>query len=212
MIYTIYKTTNLINKKFYIGKHQTNNPQDNYLGSGKALLDAILKYGKENFKKEVLFEYDNEASMNQKEKEIITEEFVNRPDTYNIGIGGEGGPHFKGKTHTKDVIERIRKKLTGHPSLVEYGRKIGKLSKGRKLSQQAKENIANGKRLGKRLKMKDETKKKISETLKGKKNTLISKKLIGNKNAQVMKTDEAKARHSEIMKRAWEKRKLKESN
>lgn len=35
--YTIYKTTNLINGKIYIGKHQTKDPYDSYLGSGKRL-------------------------------------------------------------------------------------------------------------------------------------------------------------------------------
>lgn len=37
MYYTIYKTTNLINGKYYIGKHQTENIYDNYYGSGVAL-------------------------------------------------------------------------------------------------------------------------------------------------------------------------------
>jgi hypothetical protein len=48
----IYKTTNLINNKIYIGKSNTNN--SDYLGSGKRLKLAIKKYGKENFKKEML--------------------------------------------------------------------------------------------------------------------------------------------------------------
>jgi dissimilatory sulfite reductase (desulfoviridin) alpha/beta subunit len=66
MFYTIYKTTNLVNGKIYIGKHQTKDPHDNYLGSGKQLGYAIKKYGIENFKKEILFVFDNEAEMNVK--------------------------------------------------------------------------------------------------------------------------------------------------
>ena len=45
----IYKTTNLINGKIYIG--MSKNKKENYLGSGIYLKYAIDKYGKENFKK-----------------------------------------------------------------------------------------------------------------------------------------------------------------
>jgi hypothetical protein len=48
----IYKTTNLVNQKFYVGKDTNNNP--NYYGSGKRLKLAIKKYGIVNFKKETL--------------------------------------------------------------------------------------------------------------------------------------------------------------
>lgn len=113
MRYTIYKITNKLNGKFYIGKHQTNNPNDGYMGSGKAILNAIKLHGKENFIKEVLFDFDTEYEMNSKEKEIITEEFVNNPMTYNLGVGGEGGPHFKNKKHSPETIQKISETNTG---------------------------------------------------------------------------------------------------
>lgn len=52
--YILYKTTNLINGKTYIGIHKTNNLEDGYLGSGFSLIKAVKKYGKNNFKREVL--------------------------------------------------------------------------------------------------------------------------------------------------------------
>lgn len=91
MFYTIYKITNKINGKIYIGKHQTKDLNDGYMGSGKNLRRAISKYGIENFEKEILFQFDTEHKMNSKEAELVTEEFCLREDTYNLCPGGQGG-------------------------------------------------------------------------------------------------------------------------
>ena len=94
MFYTIYKVTNKINGKIYIGKHQTQDLNDGYMGSGKLIRAAIEKYGIENFEKEILFQFDNEAEMNAKEAELVTEEFVNEDMNYNLCPGGKGGWGF----------------------------------------------------------------------------------------------------------------------
>lgn len=91
MHFTIYKTTNKINNKIYVGKHRTKDLDDNYLGSGKYLKHAIQKYGIENFEKQILHVFETEEDMNAKEKELVTEEFCLREDTYNICEGGKGG-------------------------------------------------------------------------------------------------------------------------
>lgn len=91
MYYTIYKTTNLINGKFYIGKHQTKNLDDGYMGSGINIKSAIAKYGLENFKKDILYIFETEEEMNAKEKELVTGEFCQRENTYNLCEGGKGG-------------------------------------------------------------------------------------------------------------------------
>jgi hypothetical protein len=59
----IYKTTNLINKKIYIGKRIFTKDKffrNKYYGSGKLLKEAINKYGLGSFNREVLEEVDNE--------------------------------------------------------------------------------------------------------------------------------------------------------
>jgi hypothetical protein len=91
MYYLIYKITNTINNKIYIGKHCTNNKNDNYFGSGTLLLQAIEKYGIKKFTKEIILECNSEEELDQKEREIVNEEFIARLDTYNIRIGGTGG-------------------------------------------------------------------------------------------------------------------------
>lgn len=93
----IYKTTNLINGKYYIGKDAKNDK--NYLGSGIAIKKAIIKYGKENFKKEILLHCNNLKELNEKETEIINESAVNDPNSYNLVLGGQGGNFSKFVKH-----------------------------------------------------------------------------------------------------------------
>jgi len=102
MFYYLYKITNLLNNKIYIGVHKTKNVNDGYMGSGKKLLIAIKKYGIHNFKKDILEFFHDEKSMYEKEKEYVTEEFLSRKDIYNIRIGGYGGFDHINKIATKE--------------------------------------------------------------------------------------------------------------
>jgi len=90
MYYYLYKITNCLNGKIYIGVHQTNNLDDGYFGSGLALHRAIKKYGKENFLKEIIEYFNCEASMFLREKEIVDSNFVKSSNHYNIVEGGHG--------------------------------------------------------------------------------------------------------------------------
>lgn len=75
----------------YIGKHQTEDLNDGYMGSGLRIVRAIKKYGIENFEKTILFECKSLEEMNAKEAEIVNEDFIARDDVYNIKVGGDGG-------------------------------------------------------------------------------------------------------------------------
>ena len=90
MNYIIYKTTNLITSEIYIGSHITSTLDDGYLGSGNLLTENVKKYGRKNFKKEILFIFNNFADMNNKEKELVNREFVLSKNTLNLQEGGRG--------------------------------------------------------------------------------------------------------------------------
>ena len=94
----IYKTTNLINGKIYVGQDSKNNP--GYFGSGKIIKSAIKKYGKENFKKEIIETCTSKEILDEREKFWIKE--LNSRDKsigYNITEGGEG---IIGLVHSKE--------------------------------------------------------------------------------------------------------------
>jgi len=87
----VYKITNIVNNKIYIGKHSTDNIKDGYMGSGLCLGRAIKKYGIDKFKREILYEFDTKKEAYLMEAKIVNKEFIKRKDTYNIKLGGEGG-------------------------------------------------------------------------------------------------------------------------
>lgn len=120
----IYKTTNLIDNKIYIGKSLSMN-RPSYFGSGLHIKRAIKKYGKENFKREIITYSTDEDKLNKLEIAFITEyrKIFGKDHLYNITNGGEGhrNPHSQ-KTKIK----------------------IGKARKGSKLSKEACINISEG--------------------------------------------------------------------
>lgn len=87
----VYKITNNINHKYYIGVHVTNDINDGYMGSGKLIKRAISKYGLDNFTKEIVKEFDDYNECLRYERSIVNEEFIADPMTYNIMLGGWGG-------------------------------------------------------------------------------------------------------------------------
>jgi len=169
--YTIYKITNKVNNKIYIGKHKTSDLNDGYMGSGKLILAAIEEYGIDNFEKEILFIFDNEEKMNNKEAELVTAEFVKEDSNYNICIGGHGGfSYINDVVWTKERrLEHNRKSSPfGNPEFYERHKdKIEEgAKKGRKvLSQLIKEGVIDPRSfLGKSHTQ--ETKQKMSKSAK----------------------------------------------
>jgi predicted GIY-YIG superfamily endonuclease len=84
----VYKTTNLVNGKIYVGVHSTNDLNDGYLGSGWALKAALKKYGRESFARDILYIFSTRKLAMDKEAEVVDEHFVTDKSTYNLVLGG----------------------------------------------------------------------------------------------------------------------------
>ena len=107
----IYKTVNTITGISYIGQRRIKNDSsdDRYLGSGTVLIRAINKYGKENFKREILAYASSQQELDRLEREFI--EKFNASESskyYNIHEGGMGGNTQKG--WSKEQKEELNKK------------------------------------------------------------------------------------------------------
>lgn len=99
MYYFIYKTTNKINGKYYIGMHKTDDLEDGYLGSGTYFKRALEKYGRENFKREILENCNSDEEMHLAEARYITEDVINDKNSYNLKLGGYGGWDYINNHH-----------------------------------------------------------------------------------------------------------------
>lgn len=149
-MYTVYKITNQINQKFYIGVHKTSNPHDSYMGSGVAIKNAIKKHGIESFKKEILVITESKEEAYDRERELTVN--YGQSSNYNMKLGGVGGftreNARKGNTaafekFTKEQLSENGKKgyLAANNDPTECGRKGGLANKGKPKSEAHKQKI-----------------------------------------------------------------------
>jgi len=131
MHYTIYKTTNLLNNKYYIGLHRTENIADGYMGSGKLLKAAFHEYGKENFYTEILYDCKSEKEMNAIEKILVVPDVETN---YNVILGGYGG-HNKGQPMSEASKKSLRDINLGKKHTKETKLKMSLSKKGKEFSE-----------------------------------------------------------------------------
>lgn len=116
----LYMTVNTVNNKIYVGIHVTNKPYefDNYYGCGISGTSsywfkhpkypfqyACKKYGLKAFRRYTLFVFDDYESARKMESKIVNEEFLKRPDVYNVALGGGSGliPSTEIEIHEYDL-------------------------------------------------------------------------------------------------------------
>ena len=153
--WSVYKHTNKINGKVYIGI-TSKNPEDRWGKDGRMYLrksngvykqpyfaNAILKYTWDGFIHEILFSNLTEKDAKKKEIELIALYKSNccRYDSpsygYNMTDGGDGSA---GKEWTQESREKVRQTLIGHTVSDETRMKISKSQTGKKhpISEEAK--------------------------------------------------------------------------
>lgn len=97
-MYYIYKTTNNLNNKIYIGKRKGSpSASAHYLGSGLWIKRAINKHGRDNFTKQILLICENSQVCELECKCIQLYDAQNPEIGYNFADGGEGGDMYKGR-------------------------------------------------------------------------------------------------------------------
>jgi group I intron endonuclease len=194
----VYITTNLVNGKMYIGqKKSTKFLNEKYLGSGSLLRKAINKYGKENFKVEMICECFSKEELDEKEIYYISlYDAVNNCNFYNLTKGGEsglGGPKFKGHHHTDESKNKISESSSGENNGF-YGKhhtdatklKMREKAKYRKpVSEETRKKLS---KVHKGVKFTDEHKRKISEAQKGCKGNNYGKHLSSDTKNKISST------------------------
>ena len=210
-MYCIYRTTNLINGKTYVGQHRFENVNDSYLGSGTLIRQAVTKYGIRSFKKEIIIFGDfTQEQIDKFERCMIFFERLNSKAEYNIANGGNG----VGK-HSDETRRKISESKTGKKVIFsdEHKRRLSEALKGNKPSEASKEKNRQA-HLGKKLGPHSEsTKRKISESHKGDKNPMFGKHLSDETKRKL--SDKLKGENNPMFGKPFSeehKRKLSENN
>lgn len=177
----IYKITNLINGKIYIGytkntlekrfaEHACYKYDDH---SRMPIVGAIKKYGKENFKIELIEESEDDEYIHKERESFWIKELRTQDKTigYNVADGGEGGDTLSNNPHLEEIRERMKKSSKhriGFHHSEETKAKISRANKGKP-----------------GYKPTEEQRKKISERLKGEKNPNFRKHLSDERKQQM---------------------------
>lgn len=135
MYHFVYKTTNTVTGKSYIGAHSTTELDDNYLGSGKQIKDSIKKYGKQVFIREILEYFGTRGEAFAREAEMVTDDFIKESNNYNMCPGGLGST-----IKTDEFKQKVSAKLKGRIFSEEHSKKKSLAQTGPKNHRYGKPN------------------------------------------------------------------------
>lgn len=186
-IFSLYQTTNTKTARIYIGVHkETKWPKiDGYLGSGTLLKESIKKHGRDQFTRRVLVVSDNQQYVYALEAKLVTAEFMNSQDNYNVHVGGHGS-----YLHSDETKKTLSEMLQGNTR-----------RKGTNTSEAGRQRMRDAK-MGKKnhncgIPRTPETRKRMSEAQRGIKSHCYGK----------VYTQEERNTRSVKMKAVWAERK-----
>jgi group I intron endonuclease len=146
----VYRIRNNITGKSYIGKHETFNIDDGYFGSGIALKEAIKKYGRDNFYREILEFCETPEYLSEREKYWILNENSIIPNGYNISLGGKGGDNFTMNPNKEEILHKMKENRKPRKISDAERAEISSRMTGKKLKphekircEHCKDNISN---------------------------------------------------------------------
>ena len=118
----IYITTCTINNKKYLGQKKYVRGWKNYIGSGKAFSNAVKKYGKENFVREIICEAETAEELNELEYSFsVMFNVVESDDWYNLCYGGNATNGYSFSEETKKIMSEKKKGLYDGKNNPMYG-------------------------------------------------------------------------------------------
>lgn len=112
----LYKTTNILSGRYYLGMHSTDDLNDGYIGSGTYLKRSINKYGAANHKFEILEFFNSREELARKEEELVTLKEIAKENCMNLKVGGIGGfppnakPAFREKLKDPEYKKEFARK------------------------------------------------------------------------------------------------------
>lgn len=155
--------------KYYIGIHSTDDLNDGYFGSGKRLWQSIKRHGKDRHKMAILEFAPSRADVKKRELELVSPETIKDPLCMNLAQGGGAGPakHSEATKNKMSVVRRGVPKSEDHKKAISAAH-TGKV--GHKLSAEARAKVSAALRL---REVSADTRKKMSETQKGRPRSLL---------------------------------------
>ena len=161
LFHFVYETENIVSGSYYIGVRSCEDPlNDNYLGSGTALKDAVRKYGVEKFRRRIFCFLPTREDAFKLEEQLVVKPWE-YSKCYNLVSGGAGGSGTARDEKYRKKMSRVKKQNFKDPKVkARHAMALRSKEVREKLSKKAKERWADPERRQMILEQQNEGKKR----------------------------------------------------